>query len=146
MNLVMRLAAVFVLLFSVNSFADEVSTLPSGDAPSNEQIAASFQSDSSQVLNVLSQLLSNENVDHQFAIQSALETAPELTDEIVQIARDANISNEVITTAALLAGVDPTQIAEATAAGITPTSFALTPPAAPTVGSNGGGNGVVSPN
>ncbi len=71
---------------------------------------------------------------------------PEVADQIAQLARDNGVENEVITTAALLAGIDPTTIAEATAAGISRIA-SISPPAVPSIGGNGGGGIlVVSPN
>ncbi len=79
-------------------------------------------------------------------IQSAMESMPEVADQIAQLARDNGVENEVITTAALLAGIDPTTIAEATAAGISRIA-SISPPAVPSIGGNGGGGIlVVSPN
>ncbi|MDC5705009.1 hypothetical protein OPW41_03905 [Vibrio europaeus] len=121
-----------------------------GDSPSEQAIKQAFEENQEQVLEVLATLLSSEVIDPQAVITEALTIAPEKVTEIVEVARQANVSNEVITTSALLAGLDPTVVSEATAAGIqtasaTPQSIA--PPAAPAVGSNGGGgNGVVSPN
>ncbi len=114
---------------------------------SEAEVAAVYQSNPELVLDILTQLLVNPNVDPQLAISEALVVAPEQLQQIADLARTAGISNEVITTAALLAGVDPTAVAEATAAGIANPVAALSPPAAPAVGSNGGGGaGVVSPN
>ncbi|GAB2649359.1 hypothetical protein [Vibrio panuliri] len=114
---------------------------------SEAEVAAFYQSNPESVLDILTQLLVNPNVDPQLAISEALVVAPEQLQQIADLARTAGISNEVITTAALLAGVDPTAVAEATAAGIANPVAALSPPAAPAVGSNGGGGaGVVSPN
>ncbi|MDD9175002.1 hypothetical protein PVK63_08820 [Aliivibrio sp. S2TY2] len=99
----------------------------------------------------LSILLKQDGIDSQKAIEAAILAAPDKVLEIAQIARDAEVSNEDITSAALLAGIDPTQVAEASAAGI-PTNTPVTPispvspPSAPSVGGQGGGgSGVVSP-
>lgn len=105
--------------------------------------------------NILSVLLKQEGVNQQKAVQAAMIAAPEKALEIAQVAREAGVSNEDITSAALLAGIDPTLISEASAAGIgtepapepvqEPTPPA--PPSPPAVGGQGGGgNGVISPN
>ncbi|CAK4075163.1 hypothetical protein OH458_18270 [Vibrio sp. MarTm2] len=125
-----------------------------GETPSSEVMQSVYQENPDFVLNILALLLNSENVDPQVAIEAAFAVAPERAEEIAQFARDAGISNEIITTAALLSGIDPTQIAEATAAGIetaatnaAETITTIAPPSAPAVGSNGGGGeGVVSPN
>lgn len=51
-------------------------------------------------------------------VSSAMTVAPSAIAEVVQVAQAANISNEIITAAAIQAGADPTQIAQATAAGV----------------------------
>jgi len=144
-------AALAVHAVSANVVADEASLdstlLESlGDVPDEQTIQSAFLANPEQVLDVLTALLSNQVVDPQTAITQALTVSPELVDEIVEIARQAGVSNEIITTSALLAGLDPTVVAEATAAGIQ-TASSIAPPAAPAVGSDGGGgSAVVSPN
>lgn len=141
------------LLASTSSFANDSNRerliQELGVSPTEQQIQSVFQSNSAEVLEVLSLLLKDRTIDPQVAITAALTLAPEKTEEIVQIAREAGVSNEIITTAALLSGLDPTQVAEATAAGITTANAAsaIAPPSVLAVGSNGGGGeGVVSPN
>tara|TARA_Y100001956_G_scaffold82110_1_gene101779 strand:+ start:257 stop:718 length:462 start_codon:yes stop_codon:yes gene_type:complete len=141
------------LLATTSSFANEAGAerllAELGVSPTEQQIQSVYQANSAEVLEVLSLLLKDPTVDPQVAIIEALTIAPEKTDEIAQIAREAGVSNEIITTAALLAGLDPTQVAEATAAGIATanTASAIAPPSVLAVGSNGGGGvGVVSPN
>ncbi|MGR5130764.1 hypothetical protein [Vibrio alfacsensis] len=117
-----------------------------GDAPSEQTYQDVLQSNAELTPHILAMLLNKDGVDPQKAIEAAMSAAPEKALETAQIARDAGINNEAITTAALLAGVDPTQIAEATAAGIQ-TASSLTPPSLPAIGGQGGGGtGVVSPN
>ncbi|MFM2587034.1 hypothetical protein [Vibrio sp. TBV020] len=67
-------------------------------------------------------------------IRSAISAAPEAVSSIAQVAQAANVSNEVVTQAAISAGVDPTQVAQATAAG---TPSAPPPPAAAPVSVSG---------
>ncbi|KLN63539.1 hypothetical protein [Vibrio sp. VPAP30] len=108
-------------------------------------IMGAYQANPEDVLQVLQSLLVIDGIDTQRVLQTAFELAPELAQEISEIARVAGIASEDVTTAALLSGVDPTQIGDATAAGIS--SIALSPPAIPAVGSDGGGgSGVISPN
>ena len=150
------LTAVLVGTLSTgNVFADEAKLDDSlrvllGNAPSEQTIQVAFAQYSDHVLQVLTTLLSNEAVDPQTAITQALTAAPEKVGEIVDIAREFGVSNETITTSALLAGLDPTTVAEATAAGIqtaAATTQSIAPPVAPAIGSDGGGgNAVVSPN
>ncbi|WP_394143336.1 hypothetical protein [Vibrio atypicus] len=152
---ILSLTALFA---STSSFANEAITErlleELGVSPTEQQIQSVYQVNSAEVLEVLSLLLKDPTVDPQVAITEALTIAPEKTEEIAQIAREAGVSNEIITTAALLAGLDPTQVAEATAAGIETastaalaTASAIAPPSVLAVGSNGGGGeGVVSPN
>ncbi|RTZ17422.1 hypothetical protein EJ063_01170 [Vibrio aquaticus] len=119
------------------------------DEPNAEALQAVFAETPDNILEVLAFLLKSEMVDPQEAITEALSVAPEKVSEIVELAREAGISNEIITTSALLAGLDPTVVSEATAAGIqtAATSPAIAPPTAPAIGSNGGGGtAVVSPN
>lgn len=97
--------------------------------------------------NILSVLLNQYIVNNQKAIESAMRSAPNKALEIAQIARDAGISNEDITLAALLAGIDPTLISEASAAGVQTVEVNNAPPSPPSVGGQGGGGiGVISPN
>ncbi|MGR5207587.1 hypothetical protein [Vibrio sp. PNB23_22_7] len=118
-----------------------------GDAPSEQTYQSVLQANPEFTPHILSMLLNKDGVDPQKAIEAAMREAPEKALEIAQVARNASVSNEVITTAALLAGVDPTQIAEATAAGIQTASTGPAPPSSPSVGGQGGGgSGVVSPN
>lgn len=51
-------------------------------------------------------------------IRTALSVAPEAIGSIVQAAQAANIPNATVTQAAIQAGLDPTQVAQATAAGV----------------------------
>ncbi|WP_295891644.1 hypothetical protein [uncultured Vibrio sp.] len=139
------------LIFAEENVAEVTKQLTSN--PSEEQILITYQSNPDLVLEILAILLSTENVDAQTALQNAMEVAPDRVEEIAELARKLGVSNEVITTAALISGIDPTQVSEATAAGIETVANApntgsqLAPPSAPPVGGNGGGgNGVVSPN
>ncbi len=149
--MILRFVAVSLasISFAFPSYADEAITANNfasllGNAPTEQTIQTVFQSNPEQVLDILSLLLQSEGIDQQFVLTEALTAAPEQAQAIAQVARDAGVSSETITTSALLADVDPTEVAEATAAG--PAS-AIAPPAAPAVGSNGGGGlAVVSPN
>jgi len=147
------------LLRRQRAFAEGVHSVQSveaqlGEAPNKETLQLVYSENPDLVLNILGLLLKSENVDPQDAIETALLVAPERAEQIAQYAREAGVSNEIITTAALLAGLDPTQVAEATAAGIETastaalaTASAIAPPSVLAVGSNGGGGeGVVSPN
>ncbi|MGR5299785.1 MULTISPECIES: hypothetical protein [Vibrio] len=118
-----------------------------GDAPSEQTYQNVFQSNPQLAPNILPMLLSKDGVNPQSAVEAAMRAAPDKAQEIAQAARNAGVSNEAITSGALLAGVDPTQIAEATAAGIQTASAGPTPPSPPAVGGQGGGGtDVVSPN
>ncbi len=143
MNLVSRFFLPLGLALSISSvaIAEEQASTVATDA----DIVAAYQANPDGVLEVLQSLLAMDGIDTQLALQTAFELAPDLAQQIAEIARIAGIPNEDVTTAALLAGVDPTEIGEATAAGIAP--IALTPPATPAVGADGGGgSGVISPN
>ncbi|SON52781.1 hypothetical protein [Vibrio tapetis] len=99
-----------------------------------------------QALSQFTSLLSADLNNAEQIIQAAMESMPEFAEQIAQLARDNEVENETITTAALLAGIDPTRIAEATAAGISRIA-SVAPPATPSIGGNGGGGiRVVSPN
>ncbi|MCP3700574.1 MAG: hypothetical protein GY920_18990 [Aliivibrio sp.] len=116
-----------------------------GNTPSEQTYQNILQSNPQVAPNILSILLNKQGVDPQNAITAAMAAAPDKATEIAQVARDAGVSNEDITSAALLAGVDPTQIAEASAAG-TPTNTSVAPPSPPSVGGQGGGGtGAISP-
>ncbi|MEZ9233748.1 hypothetical protein AB4259_22065 [Vibrio amylolyticus] len=116
-------------------------------SPTESQILNIYQSNPNSILEILAILLSNENVDAAQELQTAMEIAPDRAQEIAELARELGVSNEIITTAALLAGVDPTQVSVATAAGFEQTIANIVAPSVPPVGTNGGGgNGVVSPN
>ncbi|WP_325892088.1 hypothetical protein [Grimontia sp. NTOU-MAR1] len=118
-----------------------------GDVPSEETYQNVLFENAEFAVEILALLLEMEGVDPQFAIQAAMTAAPDKAIEIAQFARDAGIANENITTAALLAGLDPTEIAEATAAGIQTAAAGPAPPSAPAVGGQGGGGeDVISPN
>ncbi|WP_159650845.1 hypothetical protein [Vibrio atypicus] len=152
-------ASIVALFLSMSALAEGVHSVQSveaqlGEAPNKETLQLVYSENPDLVLNILGLLLKSENVDPQDAIETALLVAPERAEQIAQYAREAGVSNEIITTAALLAGLDPTQVAEATAAGIETastaalaTASAIAPPSVLAVGSNGGGGeGVVSPN
>ncbi|MGR5239178.1 hypothetical protein [Vibrio alfacsensis] len=153
MNISSTILGIASLAFASASFAfdsdDQRDAIDSqlGDTPSEQTYQDVLQSNAELTTHILAMLLNKDGVDPQKAIEAAMSAAPEKALEIAQIARDAGISNEAITTAALLAGVDPTQIAEATAAGIQTASAGPNPPSPPAVGGQGGGGtGVVSPN
>ncbi len=145
-----RLTLILTSLFSVSSLAaTDTVTSQLGENPTREEVVIVYKSNPDIVLDILTILLRSDNVDPQVSIQSAFEIAPELAEQIAAIAREEGIADELITTAALLSGIDPTQFAQATAAGIAsavPGTPAIAPPTPPAVGANGGGNGVVSPN
>ncbi|SKA55465.1 hypothetical protein [Enterovibrio nigricans] len=118
-----------------------------GETPTEETYQNVLIENAEFAIDILAILLSLKGVDPQFAVQAAMTAAPDSALEIAQLARDIGVSNENITTAALLAGLDPTAIAEATAAGIQTATAGPAPPSAPTVGGQGGGGtGVISPN
>ncbi|AXY02850.1 hypothetical protein D1115_17830 [Vibrio alfacsensis] len=118
-----------------------------GDTPSEQTYQNVFQSNPQLAPNILPMLLNKDGVNPQSAVEAAMRAAPNKALEIAQAARNAGVSNETITSGALLAGIDPTQIADATAAGIQTASAGPTPPSLPAVGGQGGGGtGVVSPN
>ncbi|WP_194436044.1 hypothetical protein [Vibrio fluminensis] len=143
-------ASLIALLFSFSSWADSEALSNAvleqlSKQPTQQIIQSAFSQNPNHVLDVLTVLLSNERVDPILAITEAINAAPNELSQIVELARVAGISNEDITTAALLANADPTIVAEATAAGIA--LQPVSPPSAPAIGSNGGGgSGVVSPN
>ncbi len=152
MKRLLTISCLSALIFSSYSLANE--NLDSevlaqlNGAPSEQAIQNAYQANPESVLDILAVLLNNDNVDPQFAIAEALNAAPEQLQAIANLSRETGVSNEAITTAALLAGLDPTEVSEATAAGIPSIQGSpLAPPATPAVGSNGGGGaGVVSPN
>ncbi|MDD1792978.1 hypothetical protein L4D06_01525 [Enterovibrio makurazakiensis] len=118
-----------------------------GDVPTEETYQSVLFENAELAVEILTLLLDIEGVDPQLAVQAAMTAAPDSALEIAQVARDAGVASENITTAALLAGVDPTQIAEATAAGIQTAAVGPAPPSAPAVGGQGGGGeNVISPN
>ena len=118
-----------------------------GESPNQQTYQTVFQSNPEIAPNILSLLLNKEGINAQTAVQTAMSAAPNKAVEIAQVARAAGVSNEEITAAALQAGVDPTEIATATAAGIPTTTAGVSPPSAPAVGGQGGGGvAVVSPN
>ncbi|UUM33082.1 hypothetical protein [Vibrio japonicus] len=152
MTLISRLTITLALIMPIGAIASLEGIKPElGKNLTKEDIIVAYKSNPDIVLDILTILLRTENIDEQLTVQSAFEIAPERALEIAEIARVEGVSNELITTAALLAGVDPTQFSEATAAGIAPATApesinAIAPPVAPAVGNNGGGHAVVSPN
>ncbi len=66
---------------------------------------------------VLTLLLQLKPESAQQILAQAMSDFPELAAQFAALARALGISNELITIAAVEAGVDPTQIAEQTAAG-----------------------------
>jgi DNA polymerase III delta subunit len=142
--------SLLALVISKGAFAnEEIENLVAELGSSSEQeiIQLTYQSNPNLVLDILVLLISSENVDATQAIQTAMEVAPERAVEIAEIARQAGISNEDITTAALLAGIDPTLVGEATAAGIpapVTTPPPLAAPSAPGAPSGGGGSSTPS--
>jgi hypothetical protein len=135
-------------LATTSSFAqsEEEQTIAQqlGQSPSDEVIQLTYQSNPDLTLDILEILLASDNVDQLKAVETAMSIAPERALEIAEIARKVGLSNEDITTAAILAGVDPTLFAEPTAAGLTGDSPAIPTatvalPSAPAVGGNGGG-------
>ncbi|MDD1782383.1 hypothetical protein LRP49_14520 [Enterovibrio sp. ZSDZ35] len=136
----------FTFAFESDEQRDAI-LLQLGDAPTEETYQSVLIENAEHAVDILALLLGMDGVDPQLAVQAAMTAAPDSALEIAQIARDAGVASENITTAALLAGVDPTQIAEATAAGIQTAAVGPAPPAAPAVGGQGGGGtDVISPN
>lgn len=152
MTLLSRLTITLALIIPIGAIASLEGIEPKlGEKVTKEDIIVAYKSNPDIVLDILTILLRTEHVDAQLTVQSAFEITPERALEIAEIAREEGVSNEIITAAALLAGIDPTQLSEATAAGISPaiapeSTNVIAPPTAPAIGNNGGGNAVVSPN
>ncbi|USD67031.1 hypothetical protein [Vibrio sp. SCSIO 43136] len=143
--------ALVLALFSTSSFAltqQEAQGFLQQIDQNPDSIVTLLQADQENMLDLVEAALADGSVDAQTIVQSAIEANPELLDQIVELARKYEVSNEVITTAALLAGIDPTLVSDATAAGnANALANAIAPPATLAVGGNGGGgSGVVSPN
>jgi hypothetical protein len=106
-------------------------------------VSALMQQQSSQdVVELVSAALASDGIDAETLIQTAMQAFPELAVDIASVAREAGIDNEIITTAALLAGIDPTLIGEATAAGIAAPALLAAPSAPGTPSSSGSGQSV----
>ncbi|MFB9135758.1 hypothetical protein ACFSJQ_18260 [Vibrio olivae] len=70
------------------------------------------------LVSVLSLLLQLKPESASDILAQAMIDYPEMVMEFVTLARELGISNEMITIAAVEAGLDPTQLAEQTAAGV----------------------------
>jgi|GEM_PF-1836329 len=153
-NFTIKLATVLItaaLPFAANALTSEqesaLVTQIQTD-PSAENIATILSIYPDELIDVITVLLNTTEADIEKVLEVAFTTYPEHANEIATIARKRGLSNQLITQQAILAGVDPTQIAEATAAGITTDNIEpIAPPTPPETGDNAsGGNDVVSPN
>ena len=114
------LGAIFFALVSSHALAvtQEQSNAFIGELQQSSNFTALMQQQSADdVLELVNIALSQSDLSAQDIVQSAMEAFPSLASEIVQVAIDNGLESEVITTAAILAGLDPTIIGQATAAG-----------------------------
>jgi DNA-binding phage protein len=137
--------ALGLTLFSLNTMA--VTEAQSLEFVTELQQTSDFssllqQQQSQDIVELVTAALTSATIDTASFLQAAMQTFPDLATNIAQVAREAGIENDVIVTAAILAGIDPTQIGQATAAGV-----AVTPLAAPDIpaatGSSGSGEGIL---
>lgn len=105
------------------------------------------QAQAELMLSTLMVLLSQNPDDAELIVSTAMQQFPEHLSAIVEMAEASGVSSEIILTAAITAGIDPTLIAEPTAAGTAEPANLVSAPSSPGLeGGSGDGGGSVSPN